>query len=211
MSYEFFQNSTRLAGVLNKSNNSNESNKSYTLRGALLISSMIGCARHSIQACLHALLSLAQSVSDGANTPTVSTVVVVRVVAAATEEQVTSASGARRTERTRPVVAVHTHEEPISTAAPASSREEDTVAVDFTGYKITLVPALGCPSPIAFIFITEFFKLFIGRHAPTAAPVLTGSVVATGGGDTCLTAKSVGAPTVALVIKAVKAVAPVVS
>ena len=45
MSYEFFQNSTRLAGVLNKSNNSNESNKSYTLRGALLISSMIGCAR----------------------------------------------------------------------------------------------------------------------------------------------------------------------
>ena len=46
----FFQNLTRFAGVLNKSNNSNESNKSYTLRGALLISSMIGCAQHSIQA-----------------------------------------------------------------------------------------------------------------------------------------------------------------
>ena len=52
MSYEFFQNSTRLAGVLNKSNNSNESNKSYTLRGALLISSMFGCARQSMQASL---------------------------------------------------------------------------------------------------------------------------------------------------------------
>ena len=69
--------------------------------------------------------------------------------------------------------------------------------------------ALGCPSPIA--FCTEFVHLCFGWHAPTAAPVLTGSVVATGGGDTCLTAKSVGAPTFALVIKAVKAVAPSVT
>ena len=156
-------------------------------------------------------LSLAQSFCDRANTMTEPAVVAVHVAAATIDDQETSVVGARRTERTRPVVGALTHAVRISTVAPASSREEDTVAVDFTGYKITLVPALGCPSPIAFIFITEFFKLFIGRHAPTAAPVLTGSVVATGGGDTCLAAKSVGAPTVALVIKAVKAVAPVVS
>ena len=107
---------------------------------------------------LDALLSLAQSFCNGANTLTETAAAAeARAVAAAIEEQAMSAVGVRRTERTRPVVAVHTHEEPISTAAPASSREEDTLAVGFTGHEITVVTALGCPGPLA--FITEFFKL----------------------------------------------------
>ena len=178
----FFQKSTRFAGVLNKSNNSNESNQSYTLRGAL--------------------------VCDGANTPTDPAVVVVRAVEAATEEQVTSVDGVRRTERTRPVVAVRTHVVPISIEAPASSREEDTVAVR-TSNLITFMTALGCPSPLA--FITEFLIFCICWHAPRTAPVLTGSVVTAGRADARLTANFVGAPTFALVVKAVKAVAPGVS
>ena len=156
---------------------------------------------------LDALRSLAQSVSDGANTLTEPAVVAVRVVGAANEAQVTSAEGVRRTERTRPVVAVLTHAVRISTEAPASSREEDTVAVR-TGNLITFMTALGCPCPRA--FITEFFKLSNRWHAPRTAPVLTGGVVTTAWGDTCLTANLVGAPTFALVIKAVKAGLPVV-
>ena len=72
-----------------------------------------------------------------------------RAVVAVVEVQVMSEAGARRTERTRPVVAELTHAIPISTAAPASSREEDGISVCFTGYKITVVPTLGCPSPRA--------------------------------------------------------------
>ena len=178
----FFQKSPRFAGILNKSNNSNESNKSYTLRGAL--------------------------VCDGTNTSTVSTVVVVRVVAAAIEVQVTSVVGVRRTERTRPVVAVPTLAVPICTVAPASSREEDTVAVR-TSNLITIMTALGCPCPRA--FITEFLIFCICWHAPTAAPVLTGGVVATDRTDARLTANLVDAPTIALVIKTVKAIDPVVT
>ena len=129
-----------------------------------------------------------------------------RAVAAAIEEQATSVVGERRTERTRPVVAVLTHVVSISTVAPASSREEDTLAVGFTGYKITVVPTLGCPSPLA--FLTEFFKLCVGRHAPTAAPVLTGGIVTVGRADARLAAIVLDAPTVARAVKAVKAVAP---
>ena len=125
------------------------------------------------------------------------------------EEQVTSAVGDRRTERTRPVVAELTHAVRISTAAPARSREEDTVAVDFTRHQIAVVTALGCPGPIA--FFTEVFKLIDGWHAPRTAPVLTGCVVATGRADARLTANLVDAPTVACAVKAVKAVAPVVA
>ena len=160
---------------------------------------------------LDALLSLAQSFSDGANTSTDSTAVAVRAMAAAEEDQVKSVFGVQRTERTRPVFAVLTHAARISTEsteAPASSREEDTLAVGFTGYKITVVPTLGCPSPFA--FITEFFNLIYGRHAPRAAPVLTGSVVPTSRADACLAANLVGAPTVACAVKAVKAGLPVV-
>ena len=88
--------------------------------------------------------------------------------------------------------------------------DEDTLAVGFTGYKITVVPTLGCPSPLA--FLTEFFKLCVGRHAPTAAPILTGGVVPTGRADARLAANLVGAPTtVIFAVKAVKAVAPVVT
>ena len=133
------------------------------------------------------MLSLAQSFCDGANTPTVPADAVSRAVAAAIEEQATSAEGPGRTERTRPVVAALTHVVPISTFAPASSREEDTIAVDFTGYEITPVPALGCPSPLAVIVITEFFKLCFGWHTPSTAPILTRGVVTTGCGNTCLT------------------------
>ena len=138
----------RFAGILNKSNNSNESNKSYTLRGALFC--------------------------DGANTLTVPTDVVVRVVAAAIEVQDTSVEGVRRTERTRPVDTVLTLEVPISTVAPASSREEDTVAVR-TSNLITFMTALGCPSPIA--FCTEFVHLCFGWHAPRTAPVGSCSMI----------------------------------
>ena len=60
---------------------------------------------------------------------TVAAVVVARVVAAAIEVQVTSVAGEPRTERTRPVAAVLTPVVRISTVAPASSREEDSVAV----------------------------------------------------------------------------------
>ena len=159
---------------------------------------------------LDALLSLAQSFSDGANTSTDSTAVAVRAMAAAEEDQVKSVFGVQRTERTRPVFAELTHAARISTEAPASSRQEDTLTVDFTGYKITLVPALGCPSPLA--VITEFSKLCAGRHAPTAAPVLTGSVVLTGRADARLTINLVDTPTtIILAVKAVKAVAPVVT
>ena len=138
-----------------------------------------------------------------------SAVVVVRVVVAATEAQDTSKVGVQRTERTRPVVAALTPVVRISTATPASSRQEDTGAVGFTGHEITVVSTLGCPSPRA--FITEFVKLGIGRHAPRAAPVLTGGVVATGRADARLAANLVGAPTVARVIKAVKTVVPIVA
>ena len=69
--------------------------------------------------------------------------------------------------------------------------------------------ALGCPCPLA--FITEFFKLSLSRHAPRTAPVLTGCVVTAGWTDARLAVNLVGAPTSALVIKAVKAVAPVVT
>ena len=55
--------------VINKSNNSNESNKSYTLRGA--------------------------SFCDGTNTSTVPAKVAVRVVAAAAEVQATGEVGGR--------------------------------------------------------------------------------------------------------------------
>ena len=128
---------------------------------------------------------------------------------AATEAQDTSKVGVQRTERTRPVVAVLTHAVPIRTVAPASSREEDTLAVGFTGHEITVVSTLGCPSPRA--FITEFVKLGIGRHAPRAAPVLTGGVVTTGRADARLAAFLVSTPTVTRAVKAVKAVAPVVT
>ena len=153
-------------------------------------------------------LSLAQSFCDGANTLTVAAVAVVREVVEATEAQDTSEVGVRRTERTRPVAAYLTHAARIGTVAPASSREEDTVAVR-TGNLITFMPALGCPSPRA--FLKEFFKLSVGWHAPRTAPVLTGGVVTTAWGDTCLTANLVGAPTVARVVKAVKTVVPVVA
>ena len=139
---------------------------------------------------------------------TVAAAVAARVAAAATEVQVTSAEGGRRTERTRPVAAVHTLVAPISTAAPASSREEDTVAVR-TSNLITFMNALGCPSPLA--FSTEFFKLSNGWHTPRTAPVLTGGVVTTGRADACLAANIVGALIVARVVKAVKAVAPSVA
>ena len=70
--------------------------------------------------------------------------------------------------------------------------------------------ALGCPCPRA--FITEFFTLSKRWHAPRTAPVLTGGVVTTGRADACLAANFVDAPTtVALVIKAVKAVVPSVT
>ena len=139
-------------------------------------------------------------------------VAVARAVVAAKEVQVTSAVGVRRTERTRPVVAALTHVIHViskRTAATASSREEDTVAVGFTGYEITVVSTLGCPSPIA--FITEFFKLSYGRHAPHTAPVLTGGVMTTGRADARLASNLVGAPTVACAVKAVKAVVPSVT
>ena len=136
-------------------------------------------------------------------------VAVARAVVAAKEVQVTSAVGVRRTERTRPVAADLTLVVPIRTVAPASSREEDTLAVGFTGYKITVVSTLGCPSPIA--FITEFFKLSYGRHAPHTAPVLTGGVMTTGRADARLASNLVGAPTVACAVKAVKAVVPSVT
>ena len=174
-----------LRAFLNKSNNSNESNKSYTLRGAL--------------------------VCDRANTLTAHTGAAARGVAAATEVQATSVVGDRRTERTRPVEAGLTHAARTSTDAQASSREEDTVAVGFTGYKITIVSTLGCPGTRAFILITEFFKLSLSRHAPRTAPVLTGGVVSAGRADARLTANLVSAPTVARAVKAVKAVAPVVA
>ena len=179
----FFLNIDPLRGFLNKSNNSNESNISYTLRGAL--------------------------VSDGANTLTRLTEVEVRAVVAATEAQVTSVVGVRRTERTRPVVAEFTHAVRSSTEAPASSREEDTLTVDFTGYKITIVSTLGCPSPIA--FITEFVKLSIGRHTPRAAPIVTGGVVTACRADARLAANLVDAPTAVHVVKAVKAVVQIVT
>ena len=153
-------------------------------------------------------LSLAQSFCDGANTSTVCAVAEIRVVEAAIEVQVTSAEGGRRTERIRPVVAVLTHAPRNASKATASSREEDTVAVR-TSNLITFMTDLECECPRA--FITEFSKLSNGRHAPTAAPVLTGGVVTAAWGDTCLTANLVGAPTFAFVIKAVKAVAPSVT
>ena len=68
--------------------------------------------------------------------------------------------------------------------------------------------ALGCPGPLA--FCTEFFKLSLSRHAPTAAPVLTGCVVTAGRSDARID-NLVDAPTVALAVKAVKAVVPVVA
>ena len=68
-----------------------------------------------------------------------------------------------------------------------------SIAVGFTGHEITVVTALGCPGPIA--FITEFFKLIDGWHAPRAAPVLTGCVVTAGRADARLTANLVDAPT----------------
>ena len=129
-------------------------------------------------------------------------------MAAAIEAQATSVVGVRRTERTRPVVAVLTHVESISTVAPASSREEDTAAVR-AGNLITFMSTLGCPGPIA--LITEFFKLCAGRHAPCAAPFLTGGVVTAGRADARLAVNLVDAPTVARVVKAVKAVVPVVT
>ena len=73
------------------------------------------------------------------------------------------------------------------------------------------MPTLGSPSPRAFILITEFFTLSVGRHAPRTAPVLTGGVVATGRADACLAANIVGAQIVARVVKAVKLVAPSVA
>ena len=127
-------------------------------------------------------------------------------MADATEAQETSVVGVQRIVRTRPVVAVLTHVVHISTVATASSREEDTIAVGFTGHETTVVSTLGCPSPRA--FCTEFFTLSLSRHAPTAAPVLTGSVVATGRADARLAANLVGAPSVACAVKAVKAVVP---
>ena len=126
---------------------------------------------------------------------------------AATEVQVTSVAGERRTERTRPVGTVLTHAVRISIAAIASSWEEDTVAVGFTGYKITVVSVLGCPDPIA--SFTEFFKLSVGWHAPRAAPVLTCGVVAASRADPRLAANLVSAPTAAQDVKAVKAVVKV--
>ena len=176
-----FPSDRRFAGILNKSNHSNESNKSNTLRGAL--------------------------VCDGANTLTVAAPVVFRAVVAATKVQAKSAVGVgvRRTERTRPVVAELTHEVRISTVAPASSREEDTIAVR-TGNLITFMSTLGCPGPIA--LITEFFKLCAGRHAPCAAPFLTGGVVTAGRADARLAVILVDAPTV---MCAVKAVIPIVT
>ena len=130
-------------------------------------------------------------------------------MAAAIEAQGTSVDGVRRTERTRTVVAALTHVARSSTVAPASSREEDTVAVDFTGHEITVMTTLGCPGPLA--LCTEFIKFSLSRHAPRAAPVLTGSVVATGRADARLAANLVGAPTVALAVKAVKAIVPIVT
>ena len=130
---------------------------------------------------------------------------------AAIEVRATSVVGVPRTERTRPVVAALTHAVRTSTVAPASSGEEDTVAVR-TGNLITIMTAFtGCPDPGPIAFITEFFKLCNRWHAPTAAPVLTGCVVAAGWADACLAANLVDAPTVALVVKAVKAVVPVVT
>ena len=123
---------------------------------------------------LDALLSLALSFCDGANTSTVPSAVVARVMVASTEVQATSVVGERRTVRTRPVVAVLTHAVSISTVAPASSRQEDTVAVR-TGNLITFMSALGCPCPIA--FCTEFFKLSNPWHAPRAAPVGSGGII----------------------------------
>ena len=69
--------------------------------------------------------------------------------------------------------------------------------------------ALGCPCPRA--FITEFLKLSVGRHAPRAAPVLTGGIVSAGRADARLAAHLVGAPTVARAVKAVKTVVPIVA
>ena len=133
-----------------------------------------------------------------------------RAVVASREVQVTSAFGVRRTERTRPVGTVLTHAERIRTVPPASSREEYGITIGFTGYQKTVVSTLGCPSPLA--FLAEFVKLCICWHAPSSAPVLTGGVMTTGWGDTCLTPYFVvGAPTVAIIVKAVKAVAPVVT
>ena len=110
--------------------------------------------------------------------------------------QGTSEVGVRQTERTRPVVTVLTHVVSTSTAAATSSREEDTIAVDFTGYEITPVPALGCPSPLAVIVITEFFTLCFCWHTPSTAPVLTGGVVTTGWADARLTSNLVVIPIV---------------
>ena len=150
--HKIFKNRPASRDFFNKSNHSNESNKSYTLRCAL--------------------------VCDGTNTPTDPAAVVVRVVVAAKEVQVTSTVEVRqteRTERTRPVVAVLTHEVSIGTEAPASSWEEDTIAIDFTGYEITVVSTLGCPCPLA--FCTEFFKLSNRWHAPHTAPVGSGGII----------------------------------
>ena len=160
-----------------------------------------------MQASLTLLLSLAQSFCDRTNTSTASTAAVAREVAASTEVQARSVVGVRRTERTRPVAAALTHVARNRSEPPASSREEDTVAVR-TSNLITFITALGCPCPRA--FITEFVKLCVGRHAPCAAPVLTGGVVATGRTDARLAANLVGAPTVARTVKAVKAGLPVV-
>ena len=123
-------------------------------------------------------------------------VVFVRAIDKIINVQGTSEVGVKITERTRPVVAVLTHAAPISTAAPTSSREEDTIAVDFTGYEITPVPALGFPSPLAVIAITEFFKLCFGWHTPSTAPMFTGGIVTTGWADTRLTYNLVVIPIV---------------
>ena len=66
-------------------------------RFAVLLSDYVHDWRHSAEHAskLDALLSLAQSVSDGANTSTPTAVVVERAVVAAIEVQVTSDVGAR--------------------------------------------------------------------------------------------------------------------
>ena len=128
---------------------------------------------------------------------------------AAVEIQVTSFVGVRRTESTRPIDSDLAHAVRIRTVPPASSREEYGITIGFTGYEITFVSTLGCPSPLA--FLAEFVKLCICWHAPSSAPVLTSGVMTTGWGDTCLTAYFVGAPTEALIVKAVKAVSPFVT
>jgi len=99
----------------------------------------------------------------------------VPICATRIENQAARAARVARVERTRPVVAERLCVGQTTIVAIAGSWQENTTTIRLTGHLITIHTFLRSPSPIA--LFSQLGQFIYSGHAPTAAPIDTGSIV----------------------------------